>query len=109
MLVLILYLRLDDLELGLHVRVMYVSLRMQLGQVPQSFLMAVVVDEPPWRLGKQVNTRSQSDSRNQLQPKPKDRRINKCTFTFFALLRGVLLMALTGFSIGHCRRYFSNG
>lgn len=56
MLMLILYLRLDDLEFGLYVRVMYVSLGMQLGQVPQSFLMAVVVDEPPWRLGKQVNT-----------------------------------------------------
>jgi hypothetical protein len=74
MLMLILYLRLDDLEFGLYIRVIYVSLRMQFGQVPQSFVMAVMIDEPPWRLGEQVNTRSQSYGRNQLQPKPEDRK-----------------------------------
>lgn len=64
MLMLILYLRLDDLEFGLHIRVIYVSLRMQLGQVPQSFIMAVVIDEPPWRFRKQENARSQSNCWN---------------------------------------------
>jgi hypothetical protein len=64
---LLLNLLLDELKLGENIRIRDVAVGMQRSQILQTLFMPVVVDQPARRLGKEEDTRGESDGGDDLQ------------------------------------------